>query len=752
MSKILLKCSLLPFVAIVMLWIGNSLAQDSLNVRIVGITDLNWSYVSQVAIQGDYAYLATGSTGLKVLDISDPESVFLVKSFRSGTLIRNLALNDDYLFLSCGAPAGSDSNDYICVVDISDPFDPVDTGRIEVFGRVEIISYYNNYVYLAEEYPDYLDSLVIINPDNPEGPSFTAAINIEGSIKDIVFFNNHAFIAARELYVVSLLNPSQPEFVATYNYQGTQKLMDLQFVDQEVYLVFNDDISFRWIDITDPENPRGRHRELLIDSPGSALVNGNVVYIYNSREDSIYIFNILDIYNPRLLGTYSEDRYYLDIVISGDFAYVACSNYGLSILDIYDSSRIEEIRLLGVKGSPRDIAVSGNYAYVANGSGGVQVFDVSDPSFPACTGEFLYPYNHQIEQIDNISVIPVGNLLYVSDKCHGISVLDITDHWDLQEVGWDDLLPFCSGIEISGDYAYRIHDLEAGNLSDMYVIDISDSSNLVTVSDYNDLYMPKDIKISDTYAYVASYREGLQVLDISDPLNPFEAGRCEHGWGAEKVAIDGDFAYLVIDDTGFKIIDISEPENPVEIGSYLTEFNENDIAAQGDYVYVTHYTSNDNEPGLVIYDVSDPTDPDEAGSYPLDRGVVSGTFPSLIIQDSLLYVADGIYLKILRFDPNMLSSADYANIKPAGFSISSVYPNPFNSLSTIKFALPNLSEISISAFNSLGQQVAILATGRYSAGNQDVVFNASELSSGIYFIHASVPGKMDDVKKVVLVR
>ncbi|MDP8205677.1 MAG: hypothetical protein P9L92_03355 [Candidatus Electryonea clarkiae] len=45
-----------------------------------------------------------------------------------------------------------------------------------------------------------------------------------------------------------------------------------------------------------------------------------------------------------------------------------------------------------------------------------------------------------------------------------------------------------------------------------------------------------------------------------------------------------------------------------------------------------------------------------------------------------------------------------------------------------------------------------LATGRYSAGYHAIAFNADELPSGIYFVQASVPGKMDEVRKVVLVR
>ena len=89
---------------------------------------------------------------------------------------------------------------------------------------------------------------------------------------------------------------------------------------------------------------------------------------------------------------------------------------------------------------------------------------------------------------------------------------------------------------------------------------------------------------------------------------------------------------------------------------------------------------------------------------------------------------------------------------PDKYSLSAVYPNPFNPETTVQIALPQASKLSITVFNTLGQQVAIPANGSFPAGFHQFTFNADELSSGIYFIHASVPGKLNDVRKVVLMK
>jgi hypothetical protein len=60
------------------------------------------------------------------------------------------------------------------------------------------------------------------------------------------------------------------------------------------------------------------------------------------------------------------------------------------------------------------------------------------------------------------------------------------------------------------------------------------------------------------------------------------------------------------------------------------------------------------------------------------------------------------------------------------------YPNPFNPSSTIQFGLPTRSIVTLEVFNLLGQKIAVLASGVYEAGNQQVVWKPQD-ATGIYF-------------------
>jgi len=70
---------------------------------------------------------------------------------------------------------------------------------------------------------------------------------------------------------------------------------------------------------------------------------------------------------------------------------------------------------------------------------------------------------------------------------------------------------------------------------------------------------------------------------------------------------------------------------------------------------------------------------------------------------------------------------------PTGYQLEQNYPNPFNPSTTIRYGLPQSSKVTLVIFNTLGQQIGTLVQSRKEAGYHSVEFNASNLSSGVYF-------------------
>ncbi|MBA4311523.1 MAG: hypothetical protein C0417_02725 [Chlorobiaceae bacterium] len=99
------------------------------------------------------------------------------------------------------------------------------------------------------------------------------------------------------------------------------------------------------------------------------------------------------------------------------------------------------------------------------------------------------------------------------------------------------------------------------------------------------------------------------------------------------------------------------------------------------------------------------------------------------------------------------------NLTPKTFTLSQNYPNPFNPSTTIKYALPQASHVSLSVFNTLGQRVALLVDATQEAGYHVMYFNASSLPSGVYFYRlqagdpSSSPGqRFMETKKLILMK
>ena len=96
-------------------------------------------------------------------------------------------------------------------------------------------------------------------------------------------------------------------------------------------------------------------------------------------------------------------------------------------------------------------------------------------------------------------------------------------------------------------------------------------------------------------------------------------------------------------------------------------------------------------------------------------------------------------------------SGENTNSLPIKYELSQNYPNPFNPVTKINFSIPKQGMVTLKVFDMLGREVANLVNEYKQAGYYSIDFNASRLSSGIYFYKLQA-NDFSDIKKMVLVK
>lgn len=96
-----------------------------------------------------------------------------------------------------------------------------------------------------------------------------------------------------------------------------------------------------------------------------------------------------------------------------------------------------------------------------------------------------------------------------------------------------------------------------------------------------------------------------------------------------------------------------------------------------------------------------------------------------------------------------LPTAKEVNDLPAAFELSNAYPNPFNPSTSFEVHLPEMSFAKVRVFNILGQEVASLYEGYLAAGTKKFLFDATGLTSGVYFYRVET-ARFQQTKTMIL--
>lgn len=139
----------------------------------------------------------------------------------------------------------------------------------------------------------------------------------------------------------------------------------------------------------------------------------------------------------------------------------------------------------------------------------------------------------------------------------------------------------------------------------------------------------------------------------------------------------------------------------------------------------------------------------------VDLGSVSSenvSFKFNLLETAPVNTEGNIQFMVTSSDGKIVQKLFKVNtIIPDKYEILQNYPNPFNPITTIKFSLPEDKVVSLKVFNILGETVKVLLNEEKKAGLHSVQFDASSLSSDVYF-YSLEAGDYKSVKKMILIK
>jgi hypothetical protein len=126
------------------------------------------------------------------------------------------------------------------------------------------------------------------------------------------------------------------------------------------------------------------------------------------------------------------------------------------------------------------------------------------------------------------------------------------------------------------------------------------------------------------------------------------------------------------------------------------------------------------------------------------------TVYSMAFSETSVFAAvdGGVWKRALN---DISTSTQSAGQLPDAFMLCQNYPNPFNPSTTIRYGLRSRGHVTLTVFNTLGQQVSVLQNGEQEAGYHEVQFNAQNLPSGVYFYRWQA-GFFTETKRLLLLR
>jgi len=453
-----------------------------------------------VHVSGNVAAVTDQVNGLHLIDVSSKsnpqwESVVAI----AGAF--DARLDGSYAYVA----SISGGLDIVDISDISGPeqrgsYKPVDGYSVGVFVN-------GNSAWLADQV-NGLHEINIADKDNPILSSTTAGTIGAYSVSTDDGTN---------VYVCDHEQGIQRVAGGAASYEAPCEAINLYVDDDDYLYVVSGSAGGAAADeglrILDAYNPGNIGYESFVETPGQAygvFVAGNYAYVADG-DQGLQVIDVSDKVTPGAPVNEDTSGTAYGVFVSGNYAYVADGGSGLQIIDVSDKSDPGAPVNEGTSGTAYGVFVSGSYAYVADGGSGLQIIDVSTQSSPSTSGSY---------DTDGTAygVYVSGRYAYVADGVQGLKIIDVSDKSSPSIVGSYDTDGTARGVFVQNGYAHI-----ADGTNGLVVLDVSDPTDPSKINAWSTDTTAEalGVHVVGEYVYAAEGLGGAAIYRLTDE-DPFE--------------------------------------------------------------------------------------------------------------------------------------------------------------------------------------------------------------------------------------
>ncbi|MBN8581310.1 MAG: hypothetical protein J0L96_11620 [Anaerolineae bacterium] len=585
--------------------------------------------VTDIYVEGQYAYVATVESGLRIVDISNPLYPIETGAHITSAPINKVIVSKGYAYLllsACnyGGDFGSTCAGAIQIIDVSNLSNPIQISCHKTTGLPVSMALSGNYAYISNDFWSKSNIAVMDISDPTQVKEITSVDNIFDG--EITIINNYIYISNGNLLeIFDISNRESPTKATTLLSSDIveDKNNIYDFAEVNNYTYINEGIKV--LDVSNPVQP------LLISSynfdEDIKDFSFNKNYLFIISEDVIQVVDFANLSLPAKIGEYQSNTSPYDFEVSENRLYTTSGSNDFQIINIFNPKFLfvsgslslpEEIKIMET-GANEKTFVSGttvdeDVAYLAIKGLGIQAVDISNPNAPVELS--FYPITNEINDIavDN-------NNAYITTEDSAFEILKFESGSFNKASSFN--IPYYDDIAIGNKFAYIL-----GNGNGLWTVDIL-PSGVFTIVDFYNLNTSRlySIETDSEHLYFTT-NNGIQIIKLTDEGLPIrEPYLVLEDMSFESIMLESNYIYA-LDDNNLFTLNISNPLQPIIESSYTTTNQIRELVKNGDYIYLSI-----EENGVSIINVKNPSNLVDAGSYSADH-----TYGGMAVINHCLYL------------------------------------------------------------------------------------------------------------------